>query len=364
MAAITIEAATRVFVDGTRALNGIDLHIADGELLVLVGPSGCGKSTLLRALAGLEPLDSGRVLIGDVDVTRQPARERDVAMVFQSYALYPQMSVRENLEFGLKSRGMNKQQRHVRVTDVARTLALESLLSRRPGELSGGQRQRVAMGRAIVRRPQVFLMDEPLSNLDAGLRASMRAELADQHARLGVTTVYVTHDQAEAMTLGSRVAVMCEGAIVQCDTPRRLFDRPLNRFVAGFIGSPPMNLIEGEIRNGCVHIGDWALPLPVSSVPTHTESSKLIIGIRPSDFGHDSGAPLHWPRICVEPLSVEEFGHERLVHVANAAHTINVLLSGRDNVIPSQPIRLAVDTAALYFFEPASGNALPPSHSH
>ncbi len=247
MASITIEGASRTFADGTRALDGVNLAVANGEFLVLVGPSGCGKSTLLRAVAGLEPLDSGRVLIGGADVTGKRAGERDIAMVFQNYALYPQMSVRDNIEFGLKSRRMSEHERRERVADVAGLLGLGPLLSRRPAELSGGQLQRVAMGRAIARRPQAFLMDEPLSNLDAQLRTSMRAELGRMRERLAVTTLYVTHDQIEAMTLGERVAVMREGTIQQCDTPRRLFDQPRNVFVATFMGSPPMNLLRAKI---------------------------------------------------------------------------------------------------------------------
>ena len=246
MATITIEGASRTFADGTRALDGVNLAVANGEFLVLVGPSGCGKSTLLRAVAGLEPLDSGRVLIGGSDVTGKRAGERDIAMVFQNYALYPQMSVRDNIEFGLKSRRMSEHERRERVADVAGLLGLGPLLSRRPAELSGGQLQRVAMGRAIARRPQAFLMDEPLSNLDAQLRTSMRAELSRMRERLAVTTLYVTHDQIEAMTLGERVAVMREGTIQQCDTPRRLFDQPRNVFVATFMGSPPMNLLKAR----------------------------------------------------------------------------------------------------------------------
>ena len=228
----------------------MNLVVGDGEFLVLVGPSGCGKSTLLRAVAGLEQLDSGRVLIGEADVTGKPAGERDIAMVFQNYALYPQMTVRDNIEFGLKSRRMSEHERRERVADVAGLLGLGSLLARRPAELSGGQLQRVAMGRAIARRPQAFLMDEPLSNLDAQLRTSMRAELSRMRERLGVTTLYVTHDQIEAMTLGERVAVMREGTIQQCDTPRRLFDQPRNVFVATFMGSPPMNLLKAESDGG------------------------------------------------------------------------------------------------------------------
>jgi multiple sugar transport system ATP-binding protein len=261
MASISIEGASRTFADGTRALDGVNLVVGNGELLVLVGPSGCGKSTLLRSVAGLEPLDSGRVLIGEADVTGKPAGERDIAMVFQNYALYPQMTVRDNIEFGLKSRRMSERERRERVADVAGLLGLGSLLARRPAELSGGQLQRVAMGRAIARRPQAFLMDEPLSNLDAQLRTSMRAELSRMRERLAVTTLYVTHDQIEAMTLGERVAVMREGTIQQCDTPRRLFDRPRNVFVATFMGSPPMNLLKGTVTAGGVRFGRYEVNL-------------------------------------------------------------------------------------------------------
>ena len=261
MASIRVENASRTFPDGARALDNVSLAVADGECLVLVGPSGCGKSTLLRAVAGLERLDSGRVLIGDVDVSSKPAGERDIAMVFQNYALYPQMTVRDNLEFGLKSRRMSPHERHERVADVASLLGLGALLSRRPAELSGGQLQRVAMGRAIARRPRAFLMDEPLSNLDAQLRASMRAELSRMREQLAVTTLYVTHDQIEAMTLGDRVAVMRAGAIQQCDTPRNIFDHPRNAFVATFMGSPPMNLLQAEISADRIRFGGYELPL-------------------------------------------------------------------------------------------------------
>src|SRR6187431_1366789 len=249
MASITIEGASLTFPDGTRALDGVSLAVADGEFLVLVGPSGCGKSTLLRAVAGLEQLDTGRVLIGEADVTGKPAGERDIAMVFQNYALYPQMTVRDNIEFGLKSRRMSAHERRERVADVAGLLGLGSLLARRPAELSGGQLQRVAMGRAIVRQPQAFLMDEPLSNLDAQLRVHMRGEIQSLQKRLGVTTVYVTHDQVEAMTMGDRVAVLRDGALQQVDTPSNVYDKPANLFVAGFIGSPPMNLAQARIES-------------------------------------------------------------------------------------------------------------------
>ncbi len=365
MASITIESASRTFADGTRALDGVSLAVGDGEFLVLVGPSGCGKSTLLRAVAGLEPLDSGRVLIGAVDVTGKPAGERDIAMVFQNYALYPQMSVRDNIEFGLKSRRMSGAERRERVADVAGLLGLGSLLSRRPSELSGGQLQRVAMGRAIARRPQAFLMDEPLSNLDAQLRGSMRAELSRMRERLGVTTLYVTHDQIEAMTLGERVAVMREGTIQQCDTPRRLFDQPRNVFVATFMGSPPMNLLKADRTAAGIRFGRYELPLAAGARVPSAVPSTLLLGLRPGDMALERSAPPHWPRIEVVPHAVEEYGHERIVRFradgsrgGGAETEVSALLSGRDVIAVGELLRLGVDTAHLHFFDPESGNAL------
>src|SRR5262245_32057138 len=365
MASISVESACRTFADGTRALDGVSLAVADGEFLVLVGPSGCGKSTLLRAVAGLETLDSGRVHIGDADVTGRPAGERDIAMVFQSYALYPQMTVRDNIEFGLKSRRVAAAERRARVADVAALLGLASLLSRRPAELSGGQLQRVAMGRAIARRPQAFLMDEPLSNLDAQLRSSMRAELVRMREQLKVTTIYVTHDQVEAMTLGERVAVMRAGTIQQCDTPRRLFDRPRNTFVATFMGSPPMNLLKAERTADGIRFGRFELPLDGGARVPGGSAAGLLVGLRPGDLAPDRGAPGHWPRIDVVPNAVEEHGHERIVRfrydaAAEAGSEWNAaaLLGGREAVATGERLRLAVDTAHLHYFDPESGNAL------
>jgi multiple sugar transport system ATP-binding protein len=367
MASISIEGASRTFADGTRALDGVNLVVGNGEFLVLVGPSGCGKSTLLRSVAGLEPLDSGRVLIGEADVTGKPAGERDIAMVFQNYALYPQMTVRDNIEFGLKSRRMGERERRERVADVAGLLGLGSLLSRRPAELSGGQSQRVAMGRAIARRPQAFLMDEPLSNLDTQLRASMRSELSRMRKRLAVTTLYVTHDQVEAMTLGERVAVMREGTIQQCDTPRRLFDRPCNVFVATFMGSPPMNLLKANMTSGRIRFGRYDLPIAPSVRLPDALSPTLLIGLRPGDIALDRNAPSHWPRIEVVPLAVEEHGHERIVRfryddaVPSGDDTeleVNALVGGRDVIAVREKLRLAIDSEHLHFFDPQSGNAL------
>src|SRR5438105_11365504 len=265
MSGIKLDDVTKVYPNGVKAVDGVSLDIFDGEFVVLVGPSGCGKTTLLRMLAGLEDVTDGAIVIGDRDVTDMPPQRRDIAMVFQNYALYPHMTVKENLAYGLRLRKMPKAEWNRRVTEVARTLGLEELLNRKPAALSGGQRQRVAMGRAIVREPQAFLMDEPLSNLDAKLRVSMRAELAKLHERLGVTTVYVTHDQVEAMTLGQRVAVLRDGVLQQVDAPQRLFHKPANLFVAAFIGSPSMNLVDARIEGAQVSFANLSLTLPSSS---------------------------------------------------------------------------------------------------
>src|SRR6478735_4362052 len=276
MATIEIDHVTKVFANGVVAVNDVSLSIDDGEFLVLVGPSGCGKSTLLRMVAGLEEVTEGSILIDGRDVTDLAPRHRDIAMVFQSYALYPHMTVRENLGYGLKVRRAPKQESRERVAEVAQLLGLEELLDRKPAELSGGQRQRVAMGRAIVRQPRAFLMDEPLSNLDAKLRVGMRASLAQLHARLGVTTVYVTHDQTEAMTLGQRVAVLRDGKLVQVAEPQVLYAEPRNLFVASFIGSPAMNLVEASYENGAICFGQYRVP--VAEPPAQ---ERFVLGIRP-----------------------------------------------------------------------------------
>src|SRR2546426_7663526 len=262
MAGIVLEGVSKVFASDVVAVDDLSLEIGDGEFMVLVGPSGCGKSTILRILAGLEEVTAGAVRIGERDVTDLAPKDRDIAMVFQNYALYPHMTVEQNLAFGLRIRKTPKEEQHERVDDVAKILGLDPLLKRKPAELSGGQRQRVAMGRAMVREPVAFLMDEPLSNLDAKLRVEMRAELARLRDRLKTTTLYVTHDQVEAMTLGDRVAVLKDGVLQQVDTPQRLFNQPTNLFVAAFIGSPSMNLVDARGGDGGVHFGPWALPPP------------------------------------------------------------------------------------------------------
>src|SRR3954464_9943997 len=265
MAQIVLDTVTKRFSGNVTAVNDVNLEIGDGEFMVLVGPSGCGKSTLLRMVAGLEEVTEGEISIGDRVVTDLPPKSRDIAMVFQNYALYPHMTVEQNLGFGLKLRKTSKTEIRRRVDEAARILGLELLLKRKPAALSGGQRQRVAMGRAMVREPQAFLMDEPLSNLDAKLRVQMRAELARLRDRLRTTTVYVTHDQIEAMTLGDRVAVMRDGILQQVDTPQKLFNFPANLFVAAFIGSPSMNLVEAQVEDGAVSFGGLSLPLPADA---------------------------------------------------------------------------------------------------
>ncbi len=312
MAEVRYENASRIYPGSEiPAVNELNLDIDDGELLVLVGPSGSGKSTALRMLAGLEFVDQGSVYIGENDVTLSPPQDRDIAMVFQNYALYPSMTVAANMGFALKQQKVPKAERMERVREAARILDLEEYLDRKPKNLSGGQRQRVAMGRAIVRKPQVFLMDEPLSNLDAKLRVQTRTELADLQARLGVTTVYVTHDQVEAMTMGHRVAVLKDGVLQQADRPRTLYSKPVNRFVAGFIGSPAMNLIDTDVTSEGVAIGTLGLTLDpsVSSALTAQDDREVTVGVRPEHL------KLSTAGLPGEVTVVEELGSESFVHV-------------------------------------------------
>jgi multiple sugar transport system ATP-binding protein len=380
MAEIRLEQVNKVYEGGVHAVHDVDLTISSGEFMVLVGPSGCGKSTLLRMIAGLEEVTSGVLLIGGRDVTNASPRERDIAMVFQNYALYPHMSVERNLGYGLRVRKMDKAEIKQRVDNVARLLGLEELLERKPAALSGGQRQRVAMGRAIVREPAAFLMDEPLSNLDAKLRVGMRAELARLHDRLGVTTVYVTHDQVEAMTLGQRVAVMRDGVIQQVDTPQALYSRPDNLFVAAFIGSPAMNLVEATVSGDVVSFAGWELPLDPLRRPAR--DGRVILGIRPESFEDASLSDPALPSVEVEVAVLEELGSDSHVIFAIDAprveaeelraaadnedealiagdHAVwNARVQSKTGARVGAPIRLAVDASHLYFFDPDSGASL------
>jgi len=372
MAGIQLAEVTKSF-GGVTAVDDVSLEIADGEFLVLVGPSGCGKSTLLRMIAGLEEVTTGAISIGDRDVTDLPPRSRDIAMVFQTYALYPHMTVRQNMGYGLKARRTSKPEIARRVDDVAALLGLDQLLERKPAQLSGGQRQRVAMGRAIVRQPQAFLLDEPLSNLDAKLRVGMRASLAQLHQRLGVTTVYVTHDQTEAMTLGQRVAVMRDGKILQCDRPQALYARPNNLFIAAFIGSPAMNLVEATYEDGAVRFGQYQVPLAAPPA-----ADRFVLGIRPESFEDAAFAP-GLPTIRAQVAVVEELGSDAHIffQVDAPPITAEVLESASDGaLLPSnqalftarvdarctarvgERLRLAVDPARFHFFDPDSGERL------
>ncbi len=308
MAAIQLERLRKVYPNGYVAVETFDLEIRDGEFLVLVGPSGCGKSTTLRMIAGLEEVSSGRIVIDGRDVTEMAPADRDIAMVFQNYALYPHMSVRENMAFGLRMRKLPEHEIEARVGQAAAILSVEPLLERRPRELSGGQRQRVALGRAIVRQPKVFLFDEPLSNLDAKLRVQMRTELARLHAQLGTTMIYVTHDQVAAMTLGDRIVVLHKGVIQQVDAPMALYQRPANRFVAGFIGSPAMNVLPGELRNGCFRPAGSERDL---QVPSGLPEGPALLGLRPEGLALDPGLPV-LSEVSLDV--VERMGHETLVY--------------------------------------------------
>jgi multiple sugar transport system ATP-binding protein len=378
VAGIALHNVTKTFPNGYLAVRDLSLTIDDGEFIVLVGPSGCGKTTLLRLIAGLEQVTAGQIEIGGQDVTDRPPRRRDVAMVFQSYALYPHMNVRQNLGYGLKVRRTPKKDARKRVEEVAGLLGLGELLDRKPAQLSGGQRQRVAMGRAIVREPQAFLMDEPLSNLDAKLRVGMRASLSELHARLGVTTVYVTHDQVEAMTLGQRVAVMRDGRILQVDRPQRLYEKPQDLFVAAFIGSPAMNLAEARIDGDHVVFGQFRIPLdpvrrPASSV------KEVVVGIRPEAFEDAAFCSTPLPTIDVSVAVLEELGADSfaLFRVDAPRITAEQLESGDEASLLAEPsalfsarvdpktraevgesLALAVDASEFHFFDSASGASL------
>jgi multiple sugar transport system ATP-binding protein len=381
MAQIELENVGKVFPGDVVALDDVSLRIEDGEFIALVGPSGCGKSTLLRSLAGLEEVTSGTISIDGRDVTDLAPRQRDVAMVFQSYALYPHMTVRQNLGYGLKVRRMPKGESRQRVDEVARMLGLAELLERKPGQLSGGQRQRVAMGRAIVREPKAFLMDEPLSNLDAKLRVGMRASLAQLHRQLATTTVYVTHDQVEAMTLGQRVAVMRDGRILQVDAPQRLYEQPRDLFVAGFIGSPAMNLVDATIEGDEIAFGQFRVPLAPRRRPRPGSPARVVLGIRPESFEDAAFAGRELPTIGVAVVVLEELGSDAHVFFPVAAPRItseaieaegeddpslvvdehallNARVDSRTAAVVGETMRLAVDPGRFHFFDPDTGASL------
>jgi len=395
VAEIEFESVSKVYDDGTLAVADLDLAIEDGELMVMVGPSGCGKTTALRMLAGLEEISEGTISIGDQVVNDLSPKERDIAMVFQNYALYPHMTVAQNLEFGLRYRKLPKPEIDERVKRAAETLQIEEYLERKPKALSGGQRQRVAMGRAIVREPQAFLMDEPLSNLDAKLRVQMRGEIHDLQRRLGVTTLYVTHDQTEAMTLGDRVAVMRDGRLQQVATPQVLYDHPVNEFVAGFIGSPSINMLEAELARAdgglAVSFGDHKLTVDDTLASAHRGleehvGGRVLLGIRPEDLKDaslDPGAPPD-RRLAITCDYTEPLGAEVLVYFTVSAQGVVTFAAGEEDPALGAPgpgtrsagtrlvarvdprtrigegsrAELAVDTGRLYFFDPETRAAI------
>jgi multiple sugar transport system ATP-binding protein len=386
MARIVLDGVTKVFGSDVVAVDDVSLEIGDGEFMVLVGPSGCGKSTILRLLAGLEDVTAGEIYIGDRDVTDLPPKDRDVAMVFQNYALYPHMTVEQNIGFGLKLRGTPRDRIRSRVREAAKILGLDPFLTRKPAELSGGQRQRVAMGRAMVREPKAFLMDEPLSNLDAKLRVQVRAELARLHERLGTTTVYVTHDQVEAMTLGERVAVLKDGVLQQVETPQALYNGPTNLFVAAFIGSPPMNLAEASVQGRTLSFAGFTLPIAESMDLAAYDGRTIVLGIRPSDM-EDTAV---WqadalPTIEVVTDVTEELGSEVNIlfrvdapPVATEDTIAAITAEGEEEAVvpllgdeggsvfcarvdartrarPGERVRLSVDPARFHYFDKETG---------
>jgi multiple sugar transport system ATP-binding protein len=361
MATVSYDKATRTYPGSdTPAVDKLELEITDGEFMVLVGPSGCGKSTSLRMLAGLEEINEGAVRIGDRDVTHLPPKDRDIAMVFQNYALYPHMSVAENMGFALKMQGVSKDERLKKVKEAAELLGLQDFLDRKPKALSGGQRQRVAMGRAIVREPKVFLMDEPLSNLDAKLRVSTRTQIAALQRRLGITTVYVTHDQTEAMTMGDRVAVLKDGLLQQTDTPLNLYDKPNNVFVAGFIGSPAMNLLEGTVTEGGADVGGYTIPLEASIRSKIGDDKTVTVGIRPEAFqivGNDQNG------LSVEVAVVEELGADAFLYGLLNGGTESQLeiiarIDARKPPEKGVTVKLAADADRIHLFSTSDGARL------
>jgi multiple sugar transport system ATP-binding protein len=358
MASVRFEDAQRIYPGSeVPAVDQLNLTIEDGEFMVLVGPSGCGKSTSLRMLAGLEEVDEGQIYIGDRDVTNTPPKNRDIAMVFQNYALYPHMTVAENMAFSLKMAGFGKQERISRVREAAKLLGLDEYLERRPKALSGGQRQRVAMGRAIVRQPKVFCMDEPLSNLDAKLRVSTRTQIAALQQRLGITTVYVTHDQVEAMTMGDRVAVLKDGLLQQVDTPLNLYDRPANLFVASFIGSPAMNLLQATPDQGGARIGDYVVPIDRTAAAR--SSGEITVGVRPESWrlvpDGEGGLP-------VTVSVIEELGADAYMYgtsdVEGTPRDVVVRLEARRAVEKGATVHVTTDPERVHVFDTATGARL------
>ncbi|MFL5928285.1 MAG: ABC transporter ATP-binding protein [Gaiellaceae bacterium] len=384
MGEIVLEHVSKEFLGGVRAVDGVDMTIGEGEFMVLVGPSGCGKTTLLRSIGGLESITEGRILIDGRDVTKAQPSQRDLAMVFQNYALYPHMTVRQNLGYALRVRKLPKNEINRRVEQTAKLLGLDGLLDRRPRALSGGQMQRVAMGRAIVREPKAFLMDEPLSNLDAKLRVSMRTSLQQLHNRIGTTTVYVTHDQVEAMTLGHRVAVMRLGRVQQVDEPARLYDDPANLFVAAFIGSPAMNLVNATLAADTLGIGSIEIPLDRERRPSGVGRGEVIAGIRPEAFEDAAFAAGDLPQIEVQVEVLESIGSDAYVFFRVDAEPVVVedalsddkdedgslladeradalfaaRVDARTKAHVGAPLRLAVDPSRVYYFSPQTGESL------
>ena len=388
MAGVSLQQVEKVYPNGFQAINGLDLDVADGEFMVLVGPSGCGKTTALRMVAGLEQVTAGQISIGDRDVTDVEPKDRDIAMVFQNYALYPNMTVRQNIGFALRLRRVDKAERTRRVDEAAELLGLTDWIDRKPAQLSGGQRQRVAMGRAIVREPSIFLMDEPLSNLDAKLRVQMRAEVARIQRRLGVATLYVTHDQVEAMTMGDKVAVLSAGLLQQVDSPQEIYDHPRNLFVAGFMGSPPMNLFEATLSDGArsIRLGSQTVKLPesVRAAFPGLESfagKNVVFGVRPEDLASVSPQPGDLTLSGSVEL-VEALGSEQLVHFTTDAEAVEVVgtkdedgeglsqgrirqagagvarIDNRARVRDGETVHFAVEADRLRFFDPESTEAI------
>jgi multiple sugar transport system ATP-binding protein len=374
MARVKLEGVRKIYTEGPQqvAVDRVDVDVGDGEFVVLVGPSGCGKSTTLRMIAGLESISAGTITIGDRVVNDVPPKARDIAMVFQNYALYPHMSVRENLGFALKLRNMAASDIDQRVQSAATTLGLDQFLDRRPRQLSGGQRQRVALGRAIVRQPQVFLFDEPLSNLDAQMRVSMRREIARLHQELKVTMIYVTHDQVEAMTLGDRIVVMNRGHVMQVDTPINLYERPRNKFVAGFIGNPAMNFIDGVMRDagramGATGIvfaadgGDWELPLPtrVAESLASARGKAVTLGIRPEDLSVVAGPGISPATTTARLDLVESLGNETFIYARAGRHDLTARLSPPQPLPPlGSNIVLSFNLERAHFFDAVSGDRI------